>query len=60
MMAAENQEKATKKQFMQCMACGAPTVMTYRKRDIEAAFCSAHVTREEGQLQITIMIRNYF
>ncbi|GEM_PF-6921654 len=48
--------------FMKCIACGAPTLMKYRKGEIEAAFCGEHVPREERQahLQITILVKNYF
>jgi len=47
--------------FMKCIACGMPTLMKYRKGEIEAAFCGEHVPREErrSNFQITILIKNY-
>lgn len=49
--------------LMRCMVCEMPSVMTTKRGEIEAAFCTEHMPKEKGQnlhMQIAVSIRNYF
>lgn len=43
--------------IMKCIACGAPTILKYRKGEIEAAFCGGHVPDLEYRVEIRILVR---
>jgi hypothetical protein len=39
---------------MNCMVCGMPTYITVKRRDIEAAFCPAHVPKSKILISISV------
>ncbi|MBI4170735.1 MAG: hypothetical protein HY514_03505 [Candidatus Aenigmarchaeota archaeon] len=42
--------------FMKCMVCEMPTVMAFRKKDIEAAFCTKHIPEQRQMITIALCI----